>query len=784
MKLLWGAASAVVMLAASPAMAQTLNAQTFKWPVGRYKMGTPGAYEKDSAAAFKSYMELRLYPGNQFRFMVNGREADKLDISGTYRQEGARLLFKPAETYNVFADVFRKPGSGNNKNKLTVIFKQDGYAYTGNTVSVYTGNHYDSTQFKALADYASASKTEFDSDDSLVVALPVADSLYVQVSSRRSHSMVTMSYAIVPGTESMYVRNTEANRFNDDWQSIAAQKGENDNEMLLLVEGKVVLGLYYMGDPGSVLMPAVVPQAPGKDYVYQAAASSRISTIAVSEPEPETVDITEAYKRTDSIPFFTDWDKAKEKARREHKMLMVYYEPYKCRDCGTKFEEIVTNAYDYGYYEEAADSFSRNIVVYKANKTDRNFFRPYGVMQFPAMVVLSSDMAYPVYVANGKSMQSLAYTLFSTSMVDRLKESALGMQLAATIDKGTVSKKDAMAYLSLTRKEDYGVVEVSADAEYAFENYPGTVYNEDKTKLCWQKLIEEYKIFETPDSAVMELLANHEQYVNERYTATTLPVLDYAVKFYPQLHKYGSFGASYYNNDKTLYEWIVSRFDNTVFIEGEETDKPLIAAYAELQRKFLQSNTVVNRMYGPLFIDFLVQAATQTTIQPEWERTAREYCNLFPAEEKALKAMVVNMVSDAKAELGEGFEPGLAYAVARSIPDNNITEELTDDRKMEMIVANALNNYAWYYYQHPENANGNALPLKWSQNSLLLDPQNPYYLDTYAHLLYKANRKAEAIKSQENAIKAASDKHNRTYLDKEAFDNLKVELNKMKKGNL
>ena len=66
-------------------------------------------------------------------------------------------------------------------------------------------------------------------------------------------------------------------------------------------------------------------------------------------------------------------------------------------------------------------------------------------------------------------------------------------------------------------------------------------------------------------------------------------------------------------------------------------------------------------------------------------------------------------------------------------------------------MAMKLNNLAWTYYENMTDKKDLSQALTWSAKSLDYD-RTGMYLDTYAHLLSKLGRKAEAIKTQEEAI--------------------------------
>lgn len=83
------------------------------------------------------------------------------------------------------------------------------------------------------------------------------------------------------------------------------------------------------------------------------------------------------------------------------------------------------------------------------------------------------------------------------------------------------------------------------------------------------------------------------------------------------------------------------------------------------------------------------------------------------------------------------------------------------------------NNIAWDVYE--KNDTKYVLKaIQWSKTSLEIDPNNPLYLDTLAHLYFINNQKEEALKVQEKAVEYA-EKNQSTYQSE-----LKESLEKMK----
>lgn len=100
------------------------------------------------------------------------------------------------------------------------------------------------------------------------------------------------------------------------------------------------------------------------------------------------------------------------------------------------------------------------------------------------------------------------------------------------------------------------------------------------------------------------------------------------------------------------------------------------------------------------------------------------------------------------------------------IPDNERTFSFLKFAPPSQVYNSDLNNYAWDFFKMATKKEDLERALAWSEQSMVLfdglrknmgHPMragNPNYLDTYAQLLYKLDRKKEAIEWQTKAIEA------------------------------
>ncbi|WP_125722083.1 hypothetical protein [Flavobacterium ustbae] len=91
--------------------------------------------------------------------------------------------------------------------------------------------------------------------------------------------------------------------------------------------------------------------------------------------------------------------------------------------------------------------------------------------------------------------------------------------------------------------------------------------------------------------------------------------------------------------------------------------------------------------------------------------------------------------------------------------------------------SSTANTAAWAVVTNPLNANFLKDAIKWSEYSLVITKNSPYYLDTLAQLYYKDGQKQKAIETQTLAVKYLNDG-----VDGESANEMKEVLSKMQNG--
>ena len=95
----------------------------------------------------------------------------------------------------------------------------------------------------------------------------------------------------------------------------------------------------------------------------------------------------------------------------------------------------------------------------------------------------------------------------------------------------------------------------------------------------------------------------------------------------------------------------------------------------------------------------------------------------------------------------------------------------------KLYHSDICNNAAWTVVLKPQNSNFIKDAIKWSEYSLVISKNNPYYLDTLAQLYYKDGQKDKAIETQVLAVKFIT-----SDMDEETANQMKEVLTKMGNG--
>jgi len=130
--------------------------------------------------------------------------------------------------------------------------------------------------------------------------------------------------------------------------------------------------------------------------------------------------------------------------------------------------------------------------------------------------------------------------------------------------------------------------------------------------------------------------------------------------------------------------------------------------------------------------------------------------NLFSAD-NYIDFLYDNNVDEAAVYFGEYYKNLLQKDGNLIVALDKAFSEGDDENSWKyykMRFANRANNIAWKVFEeHKQNPDKLNEAFQWSSSAVQLEPENSYYLDTFAHLLYARGEKQKALEIEEKAVK-------------------------------
>lgn len=312
-----------------------------------------------------------------------------------------------------------------------------------------------------------------------------------------------------------------------------------------------------------------------------------------------------------------------------------------------------------------------------------------------------------------------------------------------------------------------------ADSTYADEvtYFKYTKIGLDKKEISqiWKKLIEAHQKDAKPNRHLVETILNeiknqgfYKHLFNEDRVLndTDFLAIDYLLKHYDAIqvmnasNEEGEAIAMYMGS---LGSDISSSLQQNIYVsqdgvEGSINQNKIGAVYKKL----------INYGKGSYdsYKNYFAFLTAQTENSNNDQELIREFNAYFDKYLSAEKGNVIQRLDDLYSTIDTEFEYN--YGGWNAFKDYH---------------SNLANSVAWQVTLKPENASYIKAAINWSEYSLIITKNNPYYLDTLAQLYYKDGQKEKAITTQTLAVK---------YLDanveEETAGEIRETLTKMQNG--
>lgn len=784
----------LILLLAFSAIVLTSFAQTTS-------KALPGYYKSSFSEV---NFQLFLFENQRFQLSLNQKEYQS-DVKGIYKAKNDTIRFITDNAFDRFLINQKSAINEPSSTKVSVVMGED--SYDAEYVQLMIGDKYDKEKLKVVSTFERK-----DSIYSFSQKINANDHLYI-VNSLGGSKAYVYEYALNNKASELYITQNKGEVL-DVFNQLFAYKGKEANE-IVLTDGRSPLSFFFIrsiekGDNNKAELATVKPAKPGFSVLSKQGMFID-STFEYKYPDSVVDSVASAYdvNYIDSVSVFTDYSKALAEAKATGKYLVMYSEPKDCKDCTTSINDILKDAKS--GYSYVASSVNKSYVFYNVPETDKNRFKKYAIKKFPAMVVLTpqEELLYYGYGPDNQTQLSKVFTYY-TDFVNSLKMQQVNVVLPGRVEKSGYAEAELVNYLkeSLSAKSDdqyaysapvydgYATESIKPDLDN-FSSPLETTYDTLKVVHYLDTLIAKYKLNSPPDTATVNLIAEvmintDETYcplMTSQYIASVggemkvSSAMEYLLKNYADLknYTYKTNADSYYEDaGQSLYEIISDRIKRALYsAETEDSQRKMLA----FQKEFIERTPEVEHFETPVLINNLNYFAGKLTIQPMFEEVVISYCDKIAKSPETVRSVIDGIYTKLNSFQKKAFDVSVSnnhYAILGEYCNSERTDKVCFDE----VIAVTLNTAAWNFYENKVNDDLLKKALNWSKSSLVLEKNNPYYLDTYAHLLYRLGNKQEALKQQQLAVTKATDKKSGYYIEEDMLSNMKGDLQKMKAGTL
>jgi len=477
------------------------------------------------------------------------------------------------------------------------------------------------------------------------------------------------------------------------------------------------------------------------------------------------------------------------------KYLVISYDPDN-KNAKSEFNEFIKNqeyaigtyiSYEYGQSAEY-DRYN----YYAASVKDKSWATKNKIADNPSTIILDSDGNILSQTKGNITANESLFEIYSTSVFENLQVAKTMIDLNKSLNS---KAKDAIILQKLlplsntlgslwslyppvaTTSEDYTVVQEASDetavdtvAAYPYYSANETVYtkiNFDKKKLlfAWETLVKNHSKDSAPNMdfvtvALAEIQGKgfYKQIFNEEriYDGTNFKAIDYLLKHYDAILEKqneisGQGNALDYYGDypQNIATELPNAISNNILQFGEQ-------ASLEYQNKILEVYKKVLEKQADDYKSKIDYFRLLNSFQSTEKTYVEEYDAFFNTIFKGSKNEI-EVLDDVFTKNYNGLD-------------------YNDWATLKNSFSNASNEAAWYVVEKSKDAESIKKAIKWSESSLRIEKNNPYYLDTLAQLYYKNGEKQKAISTQEQALKFSE------IMGEETKSDLETVLEKMKNG--
>ncbi|MCP2026877.1 hypothetical protein L1276_002021 [Flavobacterium sp. HSC-32F16] len=707
--------------------------------------------------------------------LLDDNKYELVFYSGGYNIKGDSLIFlKNTKAVNRFDLSF---GKDKKAKKIKIKFLNPSY------YSFYIGTQKGSemVQYQRVSDIKTKIDPNWNTTD-LDFEIDKTDFLYLVYEDYDGKSDVS-KYAL-PKDVSEITINYDLAVLND--LNLTGIYDRKTNELKVSEQsGKDPLVFVNEKNPITEKAPTVVPLEnqtltnwtyPGKSSYYGGAVSDSIynslpiDSVAVSVVD-YPVDTASFYSQYNfKLKIESSLNKAltATKGTANNKFLVVYYNSNKTAkesfDAFVKDQETQTGYNMYDKYNAQYDVYN----YYLAGSDDKKWLKNNKITNDPSILVLNRNGDI---LASAKS--DLTSKQYQFSYYGDFYRKLLRADAFLSIDKTLKNKKASDADL-VQAFNKAALLETSYDydSDYTVDDpsefiISKTTLDKKEVAQAWKKLIETHQKDKKPAMSLVETiikeiknqgftkqLFNEDRILND----TDFLAIDYLLKHSDEIESnreaFNSNEAEIHNIGNPVSE-VSNALQQNLYasqdgVTGEMNKEKINSVY----KKIIASGKGNFDAYRNYFY-YLAQLEDNDGSNTTYLKEFSTYFDTTLAGPSAIEKL-------------DAIFAGL---------DSSSSYSYDGWSSFKLYHSDICNNAAWTVVQKPQNSNFIKDAIKWSEYSLVISKNNPYYLDTLAQLYYKDEQKEKAIATQTLAVKYLD-----PTVDEQTAGDIKEVLSKMQNG--
>ncbi|MCC9071938.1 hypothetical protein LNQ49_10130 [Flavobacterium sp. F-65] len=427
-----------------------------------------------------------------------------------------------------------------------------------------------------------------------------------------------------------------------------------------------------------------------------------------------------------------------------NKFLIVYYDSNN-KEAKSDFDAFIKSQEEiiaYNFYE-GYDSKFDVYNYYLATEKDKDWLKKNKISNSPSIIILDED---GTVLATAKS--NLNDKQYQFSYYDDLNNRLKKASALKKFERVVTNKKASDAEL-IKAFHDVSVLASASGYEYYYEDTSENAFviakpvlNEKQVQLVWEKIVKTHEKDAKPNMMLVESILTgiknpgFSKLVFEKdkvLNAIDFKSIDYLMKHYDTIDAQR---VQYNAQDSTrvaigdISSEISNALQNStiLYVDGNIVEKSDEKKVLETFKKIASIGKGNFESYRSYFYYLAANAANgdpDNTYLKEFDTYFNTY---LKAGENAIERLdeVFNTI--------------------------DISASYYDWREFKEYHSNLCNDVAWYTVLHSNDAEFIKKAIKWSEYSLVVKKNDPYYLDTLAQLYYKDGQKEKAIKTQQLAI--------------------------------